>query len=189
MRTLFRDLITLAAAAVLLALPVLAMAADPLEVAAAVDVPWLPIVVTVVSLVVVFGTTFGLWSWVRRKVNELGDYAAEKTGIQFLAHVDEVLVGFAVDLYETEIKAAKEAAEDGKLTPEEKARFKDILINKAKQHFGISRLASMVSTGAPADIDAALRARAEVAVLEAKARGAAAKAVKPLDPSLASPQG
>lgn len=177
----------LAVLAVIL-LPVLALAQEVADIPAAAGVPWLTIAVAGVGALVMVGGFFGFWTWLRGKLGELGDLAAEKTGISLLAHVDEILVGYAVDLYNSEIKAAKEAAEDGKLTPEESARFLQILVNRTKAHFGLGRLAGLVSTGEPGDVELALRSRAEVAVLEAKARGAAAKAVK-VDPSLASPQG
>lgn len=142
---------------------------------------WVPLVLGLVSAAVALVGVFSGWKWLRAKINTLFDYLAVKTKLGFLANVDEVLVGFATDLYQSEIKLLKA---EGKWGPETGAKMLAKLKQKAKDHFGFGMLEGLSGSGSTADVDSFLSSRAEVAVKEAKVRGAMAKA-KPVDPSKA----
>jgi hypothetical protein len=142
---------------------------------------WLPIVLGVVGAMVAVVGLFKGWQFLRDKIGQGFDYLAMKTKLGFLANLDEVLVGFAMDLYHSEIKLLKE---QGKWTSDTGALMLQKLKEKAKQHFGMNALAAIAGSGSTDDVDSFLASRGEAAVVEAKARGKASKG-KPVDPSKA----
>lgn len=93
------------------------------------------------------------------------EWLARKAKLAFLEELDDMAIAFVVDLYNSEVEAAKEAAKDGKLSPEEKARFKQIVIDKLTAHFGLRKLWSMFRGN---NLDSALSAVVEKAVTKSK---------------------
>jgi hypothetical protein len=119
------------------------------------------------AIVALVGALKG-WSWVRGKLNELFDFLAMKTKLGFLANVDEVLVGFATDLYHSEIKLLKA---EGQWNKDTGAKMLEVLKAEAKEHFNLDTIGRVMGTDNPAGL---IDSRAEAAVIEAKRRGAAA---------------
>ena len=143
---------------------------------------WLPLVVFGVTGVVALVGMFKGWKWLRSKLDELFDFFASKTKLQFLANVDEVLVGFAVDLYDSQIKHLKA---EGRWNDTTGGEMLDILKGKAKDHFGFDSLARLAGGGSPEEVDAFVKSRAETAVKRSKLlTGDNPKVPKP-DPSKA----
>lgn len=114
------------------------------------------------AIAAAFGLGPKLARWLDAKAAELSDF----TGLRFIDHLDEVLVAYATDLYHSEIKALKTADrwDDGA-----KSLMMATLIRVTKEHFGLARLATTVANAG--DVDSMLRARGEVAILEAKRMG------------------
>lgn len=141
---------------------------------------WLPLVLGILGAMVTVAVSLGAFKWLREKIDQLFDYLAAKTKLNFLANVDEVLVGFAVDLYNSEIKLLKD---QGEWNAETKKMMFNKLKEKAKQHFGLGALGAIAGSGTSADVDSFVAGRASVAITEAKARGKAMKVLE--DPSKA----
>lgn len=164
--------------------PAVALAQDAAP--AAEGFNWLPLVLGGLGAAVMLVSALGGWKWLRQKIDQGFDYLAMKTKLGFLANVDEILVGFALDLYHSEIKLLKA---EGRWGPETGAKVLAKLKEKAKQHFGLEMLSGLAGGGSEAEVDSFLSSRAESAVVEAKNRGRAAKAkkaeAKPVDPSKA----
>lgn len=73
------------------------------------------------------------------------------------------------ELYQTEIQAIKEARADGKLTDEEKARFAQIAIDKAKSYLGAKGLGELLKIlGTGEKVDQFLKATLEAGIAAEK---------------------
>ena len=142
------------------------------------DSNYLPLVLAGVAGVVSLAAAFGAFKFLRAKLNALFDFLAVKTKLGFLASLDEILVGFATDLYRSEIKILKAS---GRWDSSTQAEMFDVLKNKAVQHFGFDALATMVGSGSSMEVAELVSSRAHTAITEAKSRGKAAK----VDPSKA----
>lgn len=134
--------------------------------AADIEVPWWGQLLIVLA----GGAGSSLIGLAGRALNKLFDYLAQKTRIAKLAEVDEAIMGFAADVYQGEVAHAKAASADGKLSPDEIARFKVIPIEKAKEHFGVSWLGKLLGD----TVDSYLASRVERAVVQLKTSGKAA---------------
>jgi hypothetical protein len=135
----------------------------------------LPAIIAGVVAIVAF---FGGWALMRGKLGGLFDWLAQQTRIKKLSELDEMLVGFAMDLYQAEIKELKEASADGKLSKEDADRMMRILVAKAKQHFGADFFKGFVASAGLDAMDAFIRSRGERAVVQAKGIGAEVAATK-----------
>lgn len=98
-------------------------------------------------------------------LTQLFAFLAQKTKIAKLAELDGVVYGFVAEVAQAEVAAAKEAAADGKITPEEAAKFKQIAIDKVKEHFGLAHLADLLGD----QLESYLGSRVEKAVVDQKA--------------------
>ena len=127
----------------------------------------------VVGGLVTFLTAMGVFSKARKAFGDFFDHLAQKTKLGFLANVDEILIGFATDLYRSEIKVLKASGEWNQATKD--AMFGK-LKDKAKEHFGFASLAALAGGGSPAEVESFVSSRANLAIDEAKNRG---KAVDP----------
>ena len=121
--------------------------------------------------------------WLMSKLTRLMDgwfsYIAQKTRLALADEVDEFLMGWVVATYNAEVEHAKAASADGKLTAEEKAYFLQIPIDKAKEHFSISKLAGLATS----TLQDYLVSRTEKAVTIAKQAGAESKAAATANPT------
>ncbi len=143
--------------------------------------PWQSFYVWIVPALVALLGFIDAWKGLRKGLGVVFDWLAAKTHIRALAELDEVLVGFAIDLYQRQIKELKAA---GGWNKDSKARFLEILVDQALAHFGVGSLRDLVfedSKGAPHP-RTFLRSRAQVAIATAKARGRGPR-VNPTDPS------
>lgn len=153
------------------------------QAAAEVPTPWWIYAIT--GGVTILGG-LGVWSLARGKLGALFDWLAHKTHLGFLSNVDEVLVGFAKDLYHSEIRVMKASGRWDKATQQ---HMLGILVKKAKQHFGLGALMKITAGEGDEGVDDYLRSRAHVAVSEAKARGRVAKGATPKNPPGGSTSG
>ena len=103
------------------------------------------------------------------------DYLSKKSKLAFLANVDEIIMGFVVKLYNEEVKHLKASYADGKLTKEERKRFLKIVVEQAKDHFGVKTLGQLFGK----NLDTAIESRVEKAVTVAKNAGKAAASTNP----------
>lgn len=113
-----------------------------------------------------------LLGFLGRLLNKGFDYLAQKTRISSLAEVDETIMGYVTEVYNSEVKYLKAAAKDGKLSPEEKVQLAKIPVEKAKEHFGVSMLTKLAGSA----FESFLASRTENAVTLAKNAGKAARA-------------
>lgn len=102
-----------------------------------------------------------------RALGKLFDYLAAKTRIAKLAEVDEIIMGYVSQTYQAEVKQLKEAAEDGKLSPEEVERLQRIPVEKLKEQLGIGPLTKLLGDG----FESYLQSRVERAVVAHKVAG------------------
>lgn len=116
--------------------------------------------------------------FLRRGLNKLFDHFAESSKLAFLARVDDLMMDVVTDIYNSEVEAVKAATADGKLSADEKARFKQIAVDRLKGQLSTDGLGKLVGLFGEAANDA-LAAKVEKAVTAAKNAGA----VKKLDPS------
>lgn len=78
-----------------------------------------------------------------RLLAALASYAAQRTHIAKLDTVDDHIMAVVTDLWQAEVKHLKESAADGKLTSEEKAKFKKIAVDRVLSQFGASALGGL----------------------------------------------
>lgn len=131
-------------------------------------VPWFSLLSWAVPAIVAALGFFNAWKVLREGLNVAFDWLASKTHLRALAELDEVIIGFAIDLYQREIKVLKEEAGWNRKT---KAAMLRVLIDRTKAHFGLETLAALFATGAAANLDGFIRSRAQAGITTAKARG------------------
>lgn len=137
--------------------------------AAVVDSPWW------VDLLAVVGSLLGsMLLWAGKK---LVDWLTEQNKRAWLGRLAELAVRIVVDLYNTMVEAAKDAAADGKLTQAERDRFKRLAVDRLRSWIGPKGLKAIVwAAGAnPESLDQILAAEIESAVTVAKNAGKAAR--------------
>ena len=135
------------------------------------------------SVLITLATALGgvILNYLRKGLNALFDMLAEKTKLTFLANVDEVVMDVVTDLYAVEVEHAKKAAADGKLTAEEREKFKTIAKDRLSSWLGPKGLAKL-SEIFSGQSDMVLAAKIEKAVTVAKNAGKAARASDPSKP-------
>lgn len=126
-----------------------------------------------VQILIAVGGTLGtaLIALLGKVLDRWADTIAERHKLAFISRIDDHVMGYVTDLFNTEIEALKAAAEDGKLTKEEKDRLKRTVVEVTKRHIGIGALSKVFG----ANVDTELGARVEKAVTVAKNAGKAVK--------------
>src|SRR5262245_55894757 len=78
------------------------------------------------ALLIGLATTLGpiLIGLLGRWLHKLTESAAERSKLDFLRGLDELAIGVVTELFQVGLKAAKQAAPDGKLTAQQKAEAK-----------------------------------------------------------------
>ena len=117
-------------------------------------------------------------NWVRKYFGHLMNLAAEKTNLAFLSRIDDLVMNKVSDLWQSEIKALKAAAKDGKLTKEEKAQFTKIAVDGLKSLLDFKLLTGLFGD----QIDGALGSIVEKHVVQAKLSHKAVAAANPSTP-------
>jgi hypothetical protein len=130
------------------------------------------------------GMTFGgaAIALLGKLLGKLTDYLATKTGLHFLAEVDEVLMGVVNTVYQDQVEPWKRASADGKLTKVERENAKEIAIASLKKSFSLDALEGLFDA-AGEDLHQALGHRVERAVSAAKNSGKAARAGDQVGPT------
>ena len=150
--------------------PLSLFAADAEIASTVVADPWWHLVL--VDVLIGFGAiVLGLLG---RALTVAFDWMAEKTKLSFLARVDDALMDIVSELYTTEVEHAKKARSDGKLTQEEKDRFKTLAAEGLKQWMGTKGLAQLgkIFNGSA---EHAIKAKIEKAVAVSKNAGKLAR--------------
>ena len=138
----------------------------------------LKILPTIILALVALAGALGLWALLRGKLGELFDYLAVKTKVDFLRHVDDILIGAAGQAYDDGIDWAKTALADGKVTPAEWRDLKERALSLGMGLLDLEQLCGYVG-----DADAYLETRVGHALAVSKARGAGAKKPAPVGPA------
>ncbi len=94
-------------------------------------------------------------------LGKLANRYSQSTKLRFIDQVDDIIMAFVVELAETAVKEAKNAAGDGKLSKEEAEKFKKLVVEQVKKHFGIKTLHKLFGNS---DLDLLLKAKVEKAV-------------------------
>lgn len=141
-----------------------AFAADA---AGAIDLPWWAKLLIAVAAPLGTALLGLLARWANKATQEL----AERWNLAFLARVDEMAFAVVTDLYATEVKHAKEATQDGKLTDAEKKRFKAIAMERLKAHFSYEALGKLFG----GSVETGVGSTVEKAVKRSKDQGKAAR--------------
>ncbi len=119
---------------------------------------------------------FGLGPKIRTWLGARADELAASTGFSFIARIDDFMIALATDLYKREIKTLKDA---GKWNENTKRDLMSTLVETTKEHFGVDKLLGLVSTNTVKGVDVMLAGQGQMAILNAKIIGAAAKKAKP----------
>lgn len=105
----------------------------------------------------------------------LFDWAGEKTKLDFLKRLDDLVMAVISDIYNTLVQQAKNAKADGKLTEHERQRFKTMAIQAIKGYLGTKGMTQLIAIlgGKAASVDGFLGAAVEKQITASKnaARG------------------
>lgn len=134
-------------------------------------VKWIPTIVGGVVAIVAF---FGLFGKLRGLIDQAFDWLAEKTKVDFLGQVDEILVGLFMEEWDAINKWLNEATADGVVTKQEWAELWRRVKGRALPFISLEKLRSYVG-----DPENFLESRAPKAAAEAKRRLDVAKAKIP----------
>lgn len=132
--------------------------------------PWWHIVL--VNVLIGFGSiVLGL---IGKGLTLAFDWLAEKTKISFLARVDDALMDIITEIYATQVEHAKAAAKDGKLSKEEREKFKSLAISSLKSWLGVKGIKKL---GAIANgfTETSIRGKVEKAIAVSKNAGKLAR--------------
>ena len=127
----------------------------------------------VITGAVTLVAAFGGWTWIRKKLGELADQLAEKSGVPLVGQIDDYLEAMATNLYHSQVKALKESGEWNK---ELGSKMLSELANSALAAFGTGNIAGAAGIS-PTAVKGYIEGKAEQAVGTAKAKGRAKKAV------------
>jgi len=167
--------------------------APPEELQEAGRLAWLQWIPWAVGGVVALAGGFGLWKWLKEKLGIWFDALEAKTGITFLAHVDEILVGVAGMAYDRILHSKdgsawlQKATADGKVDPEEWAELWELTKELGLELVDLNRLRSFVASP-----EAYVESRIGHAIAESNRRGQGsnrpgAPAPAPAAPAAADP--
>ena len=126
-------------------------------------------------IVIMLVCTFGAYvlNVIKGYFSKAMDLAAQKTKLAFMAQVDDVVMMKVGELWQTEVKALKAAAADGKLTAAEKEDLKNRAREWAKSLLDAQLLISLFGNMSSADL--AIDAMVERQVVKLKLAGKSVK--------------